>query len=195
MFILASSVCKSLQGLISTLTQGGKGGHLFRLTCSVVSWGGRNTANKYHWHVWGVLAVYGSHWVCPSSWRHVPSRATLLRLQVALQGYCPKEALHFMHFPGLSCSDSGSWVLHRGTDSVGCVLCALTRFEQLSASQVHCPRWTMHLNRLPGPCHSVSRVCQESTVSGVLCFSSGELISGCDSPGRCQLSRVPRRLG
>ena len=121
--------------------------------------------------------------------------STLLRLQVALQGYCPMEALHFMHFPGLSCSGSGSWVLHRGTDSVGCVLCAFTRFEQLSASQVHCPRWTMHLNRLPGPCHSVSRVCQESTVSGVLCFSSGELISGCDSPGRCQLSRVPRRLG
>ena len=31
-----------------------------------VLWGGRNTVNKYHWHVWGVLTVYGSHWVCPS---------------------------------------------------------------------------------------------------------------------------------
>ena len=68
MFILASSVCKSLQYLISALTQGVEGGHLFRLTCSVVLWGGRNTANKYHWCVWGVLAVYGPHWVCPSSW-------------------------------------------------------------------------------------------------------------------------------
>ena len=46
MFILASSVCKSLQCLISTLTQGGKGGHLFRLTGSVVVWGRRNTATK-----------------------------------------------------------------------------------------------------------------------------------------------------
>ena len=36
LFILASSVCKSLQCLISTLKQGGKGGHLFRLTCSAV---------------------------------------------------------------------------------------------------------------------------------------------------------------
>ena len=45
LFILASSVCKSLQRLISTLTQGGGGGHLFTLTCSVVLWGGRNTAN------------------------------------------------------------------------------------------------------------------------------------------------------
>ena len=39
----------------------------FRLTCSVVLWGGRNTANKYHWHVWGVLAVFQLHWVCPCS--------------------------------------------------------------------------------------------------------------------------------
>ena len=66
LFILASSVCKSLQHLISTLTQGGEIGHLFRLTCSVVLWGEGNTADKYHWHVWGVLAVYGIHWVCPS---------------------------------------------------------------------------------------------------------------------------------
>ena len=40
----------------------------FRLTCSVVLWGGRNTANKYHWHVWGVLTVIQPHWVCPRSW-------------------------------------------------------------------------------------------------------------------------------
>ena len=36
-----------------------------RLTCSVVLWGGRNTANKYHWCV---LAVAWPHWVCPCSW-------------------------------------------------------------------------------------------------------------------------------
>ena len=44
--VLASSVCWSLQCLISTLTQGGGSGHFFRLTCSVVLLGGRNTANK-----------------------------------------------------------------------------------------------------------------------------------------------------
>ena len=58
LFILASSVGKSLWCLLSTLTQGGEGGHLFRLTCSVVLWGGRNTANKYHWRVRGVLSVW-----------------------------------------------------------------------------------------------------------------------------------------
>ena len=68
LFILASSACWSLQCLISTLTQGGVGGgghFFFRLTCSVVFWGGRNTANKYHWHV---ITVIQPHWVCPSSW-------------------------------------------------------------------------------------------------------------------------------
>ena len=43
---LASSVCWSLQCLISALTQGGGGGHFVRLTCSVVLWGGRDAANK-----------------------------------------------------------------------------------------------------------------------------------------------------
>ena len=66
LFILAYSFCMSLQCLISALTQGGKGGHLFRLTCSVVLWGGRNTAKNYHWRVWGVLAVSGSYWVAPA---------------------------------------------------------------------------------------------------------------------------------
>ena len=57
---------------------------LISLTCSVVLWGGRNTANKYHLCAWGVLAVYGPHWVCPSS-RLVLSGSTLLRLRGALQ--------------------------------------------------------------------------------------------------------------
>jgi len=58
-------------------------------------------------------------------------QSTLLRLQVALQGNCPKRALGFMHFPGLSWSGSGSQVLHKGTDSVGPVFCALPRSEEL----------------------------------------------------------------
>ena len=116
-FILASLVCKSHQCLISTLTQGGKGGHLFMLNCSVVLWGGRDTANNHHWHVWGVLAVYGPHCTCPSSRCRVLHEFTLLSLQGALQGYCPKWALRFVNFPGLSCS--GSWVLHKGTDLFG----------------------------------------------------------------------------
>ena len=137
LFILAS-VCKSLQCLISALTQAGEGGHLFRRTCSVVLLGGRDTANKYHWHVWGVLSVYGPHWVCPSSRRNV--------LQGALAPGCPGGVLSkagrcFVHFPGLSCS--GCRVLCKGTVLVGCAFCALLRSEQLRClasvlSQVGC---------------------------------------------------------
>ena len=61
----------------------------------------------------------------------VLSLSTLLRLQVALQGNYLKWALGCVYFPSLSHSGSGSWVLHKGTDSVGPAFCALPRSEQL----------------------------------------------------------------
>ena len=42
-----------------------------------------------------------------------------------------RQALGCMHFPGLSYSGSGSRVLHKGTDLVGPLFCALPRSEQL----------------------------------------------------------------
>ena len=93
-----------------------------RLTCSIVLWRGMDTANKYHWHVWGELTVDGPHGVCHSPRACVLPRSTLLSLQGALQRHCPRWALHFEHFPGLSLSDS--WVLCKVTDPHGlCVLC------------------------------------------------------------------------
>ena len=123
----------------------------------------------------------------PQLMAHVLSHSALLGLQVALQASCPKQAPRFMHFPGLRCSGSGSWVLCKGTDLVGCAFCALPRSKELRTPgswQAHCPRWVMHLNHLPSPGLSVSQVHLDSTVSGVPCVSSGEPISGCDSPGR-----------
>ena len=146
-------------------------------------WGGRNTVNKYHWHVWGMLTVNGTYWVRPSSWRRVLSWSTLLRLQVALQGCCPKWALCFQYFPGLRCSGSGSWVLRKGTDSVGRAFCALPRSEQLrrpGAWRAHCPRWAVHLNYLPDPSRSVSREDCKSAISDVPCISSVSLMSRYD---------------
>ena len=73
----------------------------------------------------------------------VLSQSTLLRLQVALQGKCLKQALGCMHFPDLSHSGSGSQVLHKGTDLVGPAFCALPRSEQLrrpGACQAHSPQ-------------------------------------------------------
>ena len=129
LFILASSICKSLQYLTSTLTQGGEGGHLFRLTCSIVLQGRRNTAISLACmgtarSVWPTLGLPQLK-ACVLSW------STLLKLQVALQGNCLRQALGCVHFPFLSRSGSGSQVLHKGTDSVGPVFCALLRSEQL----------------------------------------------------------------
>ena len=42
--------------------------------------GGRNTANKYHWLVWRVFAVFQMHWVCPLLMACVLSWSTLFRL-------------------------------------------------------------------------------------------------------------------
>ena len=41
---------------------------------------------------------------------------------------------------------------------------------------------------IPGPGLLVFRVCPKGTNPGLLCVSSGELISGCDTPGRCEPS-------
>ena len=83
-----ASVCWSLQRLISALTQAGIGGLLFRFACLAVLWGGRGATDKCHWHVWGALAVFRSHWVYPAH-GCVLSPSTLLRLPAALYGAGP----------------------------------------------------------------------------------------------------------
>ena len=184
MFILASSVCESLQCLISTLMQGGEGGHLLRLT-SVVLWRGRDIANKYCWHVCGVPAVYGAHWVCPSSRQHVLPGSTLLSLQGL--GSLSKVGPAF-HAPPrskpLRCSGTPQghslfWV------------CIFVPFPGLSSSgdQVF-GKWTVP----GGPCILITSPVPAS-FPDVLCVSSGELISGCNPPGRCQPSRIPGKRG
>jgi len=44
---------------------------------------------------------------------------------------CLRQALGCLHFPGLSHSGSGSWVLYKGTDLIGPVFCVLPRSKQL----------------------------------------------------------------
>ena len=59
----------------------------------------------------------------------VLSQSMLLRLQVALQ--LSKAGLGCVPVPGLSCSGSGSQVLHKDADLTGPVFCALPQSEQL----------------------------------------------------------------
>ena len=131
LFILSSSVCKSLQCLISARTQGAVVvtflGSLVESCCGE---GGalQTSITGVFWEHWQCLATLG----LPPLMACVLSPSTLLRLQIALQGNCPTWALCSVYFPGLSCSGSGSQVLDKGTDLPGHAFCALLRPEQLS---------------------------------------------------------------
>ena len=194
-FILATSLCKSLHYLISALTQRGEGDHLFRLTCSNVLQGGRNTANKYHLRVWGVLAVSGSHYVCPHS-RHVCFPGLhCLGSRLLCRGT-------FWGGPWVACTSqiytAQAQVLRYSTKAQTQLCLRFVPFPGLSSSgdQVfgeHTLPWCHASYHLPGPSRLVFCVC--SCISGVPCVSSGKLISDCDPPDVCQLSRIPGRLG
>jgi len=159
-----------------------------------VLWRGRNTINKYHWCMWGVLAVSGPHWVCLHSWHVCLLSLHFSSSRLLCRGNCLKQALDCMHFPGLSCSGSGSRVLHKGTN-LGLGLVSFPgpsiSGEQVLDEHILPAGWCV-LSPLQSH-YSVSWVCSGSAVSGVLCVSSGELTSGCDPPGRCQPFRIPGR--
>ena len=104
----------------------------------------------------------------------VLSLSTLLRLQVALQGNCLKRVLGCVHFPGRSCSGSGSRVLQKGTYLVGPAFCALPRSKQLrqpEAWRVHYSRCVMSLITSPVPAAWFPG-CTARALSQVCCVSS-----------------------
>ena len=107
--VLASSVCCSLQCLISTLTQGGRWWTLFfRLTCSVTLWGGRNVANNTG--------------MCSQCLIHSGPAPLMMLTAQALgcsAGNSLRLALGFMHLLDLSCSGSGTCVVLRGQTWLG----------------------------------------------------------------------------
>ena len=101
-----------------------------------------------------------------------------------------EQTLSCVHFPSLSRSDSCSWVLHKGRLSGACVFCLPCRSssdnQELDERTLpRCsPRYSLHGPSLTFRVHW----------SGVPCVSSGELISGCDPPSRCQPSRISGSL-
>ena len=185
MFIFASSVCKFLQCLISALTQGGEGDNLFRLTFSLVLWGGRDTANKYHWpcvgsahSVWATLDLPQLKAMCASGvcTAQAPgcSAAALSRVGPAFRALPTSQPLRF----------SGTL---QGHDSVGCPLFAIPMSEQLrrpGVCQATAPGGPRILVTSPIATNALSQVCR---------VSPRELISGCGPPGRCQPCRIPGR--
>ena len=125
---MASSVCWSLPCLISALTQGGAGGHWFRLTVQLLR-GWRGTADKRHWRVrerCSVSAALGLPPLARVCFPRLHCSGSRLRCR-----NCLRRALGCVHSPGLSGSGSGS--PQRRRLGWACV-CALPR----SQAQVIC---------------------------------------------------------
>ena len=131
--------------------------------------------------MWGVLLVYGPHWVCPSS-LVCAFQVYTAQAPGGSAGAPSKAGSAFRALPRsklLRFGFSGTPQGHRLCWA--CIFCP----SQVRALQVtRClasalSRWTVCLHHLPGPGCSVSWVCCDSTVSGVPCVSSGGLISGC----------------
>ena len=147
MFILASSVCKSFQCIICTLRVTYLGS-LVQLCC------GEGVALQTN-----VTGVCGERLKCLSHTGFAPltvcvlSWSTLLRLQIARQGYCLRRARGCVYFPRLCCSGSGSWVLHKGWAGV-------LRPSQVRAAQCGAS------HHLPGPAAQVPE-CAVGTLSQV----------------------------
>ena len=118
--VIASSVCWSLQCLVSALTQRGRWRTFFfffflRLTCSVVLWGGREGCCKQITlacarSASATLGLHPVHGACS-----LPAHAA--QALGCSAGNHPKPALGCLHFQGLSRSGSGTRVVLRGTDS------------------------------------------------------------------------------
>jgi len=141
--------------------------------------------------------VLQPHWVCLHS-RHVcfhglhfsGSRLLCQELSAASPGLraLPRSKLLRFRFLGTPQRRRLGWA---------CVLC----LSWLQAAQV-----TRCLASAPAgggvcritsphPSRSVFWVYNGHAFSGVPCVFPGELISGCDLPGRCPPSRIPRSLG
>jgi len=126
--VLASSVYWSLQCLISALTQWGWWwslffGSLVQLCCGE---GGTLQIN-----ITGVCSQWYSHpGFAPAHSVCAFSVYTAQALGCSARNSLMR-GLGCMHSPGLSCSGSGSRVLHKGADLVGPAFCAHPRSEQL----------------------------------------------------------------
>ena len=91
----------------------------------------------------------------------------------------PRSKLFRFRFLGTPQSHRLGWA---------CILCPshvwAVQVTKCLAS-AHSPVGAVHLTTSPVPASEFPWLCSGNTISGVACVSSGELISGCDSPCGC----------
>ena len=131
--VIASSVCWSLQCLISTLIQRGWWWTLFYfllflgpLAQSRCGEGGTLQTNNT-----GLCSQCLSHTGSAPTHGACSLPAHTAQALGCSTGNHPRPALGCLHLPGLSSSGSGTRVVLRGANSVGPAFCALPRSEQL----------------------------------------------------------------
>ena len=157
----------------------GRGGLLFRFACSVMLWGGRGTADKSHWRVWGALTVFRPHRVCPRSQQVWFSRlhcsgSRLLYREQALS--CVR-----LQFSGTPQKHHLGWA---------CVLC-LPRPSSSGSQELE--ERTLPRCGAPSPlCGPSLSLCARWLGAPSVC--SGELVSSLGPPGGCQPSRISGSL-
>ena len=147
-----------------------------------------NTANKYHWRLWGVLPVSWPHWVCPCSWC-----VRFPRLYFSGSGLLCKELSEMG--PGFHALPWSKKLRFRFSDT--------PQRHRLGWASIFCPSLVGAAQVTTGavtycltsPCHSIFWVYNSHAFSGRLCVSSGEMISGCNPPGGCLPSRTQSNLG
>ena len=130
LFILVSSVFKSLQCLISSLTLWGERGHLFKLTCQLCC----GKAETVQTNITGMCRERSQ---CLGHTGFAPTHdmcAFPIYISQALGCSAGElsKVVHGLHaLPKSKPSSSDSRVLPKGTDLVGPAFCALLRPKQL----------------------------------------------------------------
>ena len=127
--VIASSVCWSLQCLVSTLTQRGRWWTLFFLGSLVQSH--RGEGGTVQTNNTGVSSQCLSHTGPAPAHGSRSLPAHTAQALGCSTGNHPWPALGCLHLAGLSRSGSGTQVVLRGADSVGPAFCAFPRSEQL----------------------------------------------------------------
>ena len=135
-------------------------------------------ADKCHWPVWGALAVFRPHWVCPA-----PGVCALPVYTAQAPGCSPGSG------PCVACGSSFR-VPHKSADSAGPAFCAFPaeQLRQSGAWGAHSPRCgALYPLRGPSLGFRASRL-------GAPCDGSGELVSSRDPPGGCWPPRISGSL-
>ena len=153
---------------------------MFRFAYSVVLWGGRCAADRYHGCVGGALTVFWPHSVCPHS------RVCAFPVYTAQAPRCS-----IWSEPCIACGSSFQ-VFHKSADSVGPAFCAFPARAAQAARSLTGALSPAAVHLLPSAVPASVSMRADRVYAP--CVYSRELASSHNPPGRCRPSGISRRL-